>query len=523
MNNTLMTILSMLLLAQPAAQAAGTLVYGAPGEPVTLNAGTGIDSPSLQAEAQIYNRLIDFKPGTADLMPSLATAWKSSANATVWTFTLRRGVTFHDGTPVNASAVLFNVNRWWDKADPNRFGATFEIWPQLLGGNKGEAGSFVKSVSKQGEYTVVFTLNKPVTAFPALIGSYYFGIASPSAVKKLGSKYGTPAGGAVGSGPFVYQSWKTGDRLNMKPNAAYWGQKSKVDALVFRFIKDPSQRLNEVKAGTVDFASNLNPDAAAEIKADKRLQLLLPPPFNVGLLNMNVRHAALKNTKVREAIRFAINRAAIVQGFWGELGSVDNSLLPASMSWANNKNIPGIKYNPQVAKRLLAEAGYPNGFSVDLWYPSISRAYLPTPKPVAEAIAADLNAVGIKVTLKTEDWPKYLADRHKGVFDMYLYGWSGDYNDPDNFYSAFYGDTGSDDINFNPGNIVNILTKGRAALTQSAKAPYYQQLHELTYNANVRLPLVHSAAPSVARSYVKGWILGPLSTTGALNLITLQK
>lgn len=106
---------------------------------------------------------------------------------------------------------------------------------------------------------------------------------------------------------------------------------------------------------------------------------------------------------------------------------------------------------------------------------------------------------------------------------MYLYGWSGDYNDPDNFYSAFYGDTGSDDIGFNPGNILRILSQGRAATTQAGKATYYQQLHELTYNANVRIPLVHSAAPSVARTYVKGWVLGPLSTVGALNLIRIEK
>lgn len=518
--------LGLLLSAQ--AQALSTLVYGAPGEPVALNAGSGIDSPSLQAEAQLYNRLIDFKPGTAELIPALATSWKSNADATVWTFTLRQGVKFHDGTPFNADAVLFNVNRWWNKADPNRFGASFEIWPQLLGGNKGEAGSFLKSVAKRGDSTVIFTLNKPVTAFPALIGSYYFGIASPTAVKKQGVKYGTPAGGAVGTGPFTYQSWKTGDRLTMTANKTYWGQKAKVEQLVFRFIKDPAQRLNEVKAGAIDFTSNLNPEAVAQIKADQHLQMLLPPPFNVGLLNMNVRNAALKNTKVREAIRFAINRPAIVEAFWGELGKVDNNLLPASMSWANSKGVPGVTYTPQnvqVAKRLLSEAGYPNGFSIDLWYPPISRAYLPNPKPVAEAIAADLASIGIRVNLKTEDWAKYLEDRHKGVFDMYLYGWSGDYNDPDNFYSAFYGDTGSDDIGFNPGNILilRILSQGRAATTQAGKATYYRQLHELTYNANVRIPLVHSAAPSVARTYVKGWVLGPLSTVSALNLIRIEK
>ena len=520
MQKGFLTLLTLTLLSQ--AGAAGPLVYGAPGEPVNLNPGNGGDSPSLQGDAQIYDRLIDFKPGTADLVPSLATSWKSNAAATVWTFTLRQGVKFHDGTPFNADAVIFNVNRWWDKKNAYRYGATFDVWPQLLGGNKGEAGSLLRSVSKSGD-TVVFTLNKPVTAFPALIGSYYFGIASPTAVKKQGTRYGTPAGSAVGTGAFILESWKAGDRLNFRPNPNYWGTRSTLDRLVFRFIKDPAQRLNEVRAGTVDFTSNLNPEATAQIKADKRLTLVLPTSFNVGLLNMNVRHPALKNAKVREAIRFAVNRPAIVDAFWGELGIVDNSMLPPSMAWANSKNVPPVKVNAQVAKRLLTEAGYPNGFSIDLWYPSISRNYLPTPKPVAEAIAADLGAIGIKVNLKTEDWPKYLEDRRAGVFQMYLYGWGGDYNDPDNFYSAFYGDKGSDDIGFNPGNILNTLNKGRAALTQAQKAPYYKQLHELTYNANVRLPLVHSTAPAAARTYVKGWITGPLSTVGSLNLIKVQK
>ncbi|WP_019586741.1 ABC transporter substrate-binding protein [Deinococcus apachensis] len=513
-------LLGTLLLGQ--ALAAGTLVYGAPGEPVNLNPGNASDSPSLQGQVQIYDRLVHFKPGTATPVPGLATAWKSNANATQWTFTLRQNVKFHDGTPFNADAVIFNVNRWWDPKNPYRYGGTFEIWGELMGGYKGQSGSLLKSISKVNANSVRFTLSRGVTAFPDLLGTDYFGIASPTAVKKLGAKYGTPASGAVGTGPFRYVSWRTGDRLVLKPSPNYWGTRSTLDQMIFRFIKDPSQRLNELRAGTVDFTSNLDPQVAKSIKADPNLRLVLPPAFNVGLLNMNVRNKALSNTKVREAIRFAVNRPAIVDAFWGDLGATDNSLLPPALNWANSKDVPKVTYNPAVAKRLLAEAGYPNGFSVDLWYMPISRSYFPQPKPVAEAIAADLGAIGIKVNLRTEDWAKYLEDRQKGRFDLFLYGWSGDYSDPDNFYSAFYGDAGSDDIGFDPGNINALLGKGRAALDRQAKARVYAQLQELTYNANVRLPIVHSAAPAAARTRVKNWITGPLGTVGSLNLIRVE-
>ncbi|BDP41450.1 ABC transporter substrate-binding protein [Deinococcus aetherius] len=509
-------LLTALLATLPSAGAA-TLVFGANGDPVSLEPGNITDGISILVQRQIYDTLVDFKDGTTDLAPGLATSWKSNPNATQWTFTLRPNVRFHDGTPMNADAVVFNVSRWWDPKHPYGFrdqGRTFEIVGELLGGYKGDPTAVIKNIVKVNDNTVRFDLNKPSSVFPNVMAAGYFGIASPTAIRKDGAKYGTPASKPVGTGPFIFQSWRTGDRVTLLPNKLYWGEKPKVDQLVIRAIKDPSQRLNELKAGTIDFANDLTPEALKNVQADRNLVAVKRPSFNVGFVSLNNRNQYLKNDKVRQAISMAINKDAIVEAFWPGLGVSNASFLPPVLGWANSKSVPAdYKFDPQAAKRMLAEAGYPNGLSIDLWYMPVSRPYFPSPKPIAEAIAADLSAIGIKVNLKTEDWAKYLDDRNKEPgFDMYMIGWTGDYGDPDNFYSAYYGATASDDINWNPPQLQRLLEQGRAAVSQADKAKIYSQIHEITYNANYRIPVVHSQPLAAARTYVKGWVPSPLGS-----------
>ncbi|MFW8626132.1 ABC transporter substrate-binding protein [Deinococcus sp. ME38] len=513
------------LLSTLSAASAATLVFGGNGEPVSLESGNITDGISILVQRQIYDTLVDFKPGSTDLAPGLATSWKANANNTAWTFTLRKGVRFHDGTPMNADAIVFNLSRWWDKSHPYGFrdqGRTFEIVGELLGGYKGDATAVIKNIVKVNDTTVRIDLNKPSSVLPNVMAAGYFGIASPTAIKKEGAKYGTPASKPVGTGPFIFQSWRTGDRVTLLPNKLYWGEKAKVDQLVIRNIKDASQRLNELKAGTIDFANDLTPDSLKSVQADKNLVAVKRPSFNVGFVSMNNRNQYLKNQSVRQAISMAINKKAIVEGFWNGLGVSNASFVPPVMSWANSSKVPAdYKFDPAAAKKMLADAGYPNGFSIDLWYMPVSRPYFPTPKPIAEAIAADLSAIGIKVNLKTQDWAKYLEDRNKEPgFDMYMIGWTGDYGDPDNFYGAYYGANASDDINWNPANVETLLQQGRAAATQEAKAKVYSQLHEITYNAAYRIPMVHSNPLAAARSYVKGWAPSPLGSE-PFNTITV--
>jgi peptide/nickel transport system substrate-binding protein len=517
-------LLTAALALVPSAGAA-TLVFGANGDPVSLESANITDGISILVQRQIYDTLVDFKNGTTDPVPGLATSWKSNANATQWTFTLRRNVRFHDGTPMNADAIIFNLSRWWDKAHPYGFrdqGRTFEIVGELLGGYKGDASAVIKNIVKVNDYTVRVDLNKSSSVFPNVIGSGYFGIASPTAIRKDGAKYGTPASKAVGTGPFIFQSWRTGDRVVLLPNKLYWGEKAKVDQLVIRSIKDASQRLNELKAGTIDFTNDLTPDALRSVQSDKNLVAVKRPSFNVGFVSLNNRNQYLKVAKVREALSMAINKKAIAEAFWNGLGVSNASFVPPVLAWANSSKVPSdYKFDPAAAKKMLADAGYPNGFSLDLWYMPVSRPYFPTPKPIAEAIAADLSAIGVKVNLKTEDWAKYLEDRNKEPgFDMYMIGWTGDYGDPDNFYSAYYGPNASDDINWNPPELQKLLEQGRAATSQADKAKAYAQIHEITYNANYRIPMVHSNPLSAARTYLKGWVPSPLGSE-AYNTISL--
>lgn len=507
---------------------ASTLVYGGNGEPVSLEPANVSDDVSLVVQRQIYDTLVDFREGTVQPVPGLATSWKPNAQNTSWTFTLRRGVKFHDGTPLNADAVVFNWLRFWDPKNPYGYrdqGHTYEIVGELLGGFKGDSNSVIKNIVKVNNSTVRFDLNRPFSAFPAVIGSAYFGIASPTAIKKDGAKYGTPASKPVGTGPFVFQSWKTGDRVTMSANKNYWGNKAKVDTLVIRSIKDPSQRLNELKASTIDFTSDLTPDSLKDIRADHNLTAVLKPSFNVGFLSLNNNNQYLKNQKVRQAISMSINKKEIVSAFWNGLGQSNASFLPPTLAWANSKKVPAdYKYDPVTAKKLLSEAGYPNGFSLDLWYMPVARSYFPDPKPIAEAIAADLSAIGIKVNQRTEDWAKYLDDRNKKPgFDMYMIGWTGDYGDPDNFYGAYYGPNASEDIGYSNPQLNALLEKGRATTMQAAKAAIYAQIHDITYKAAYRIPVVHSQPLSAARSYVKGWVPSPLGNETFNNISLVGK
>ncbi|MBD0395188.1 MAG: ABC transporter substrate-binding protein, partial [Microcoleus sp. C1-bin4] len=324
----------------PAAVPAGALVYGAGGPPVNLEPGNITDGNSVIVIDQIYNRLTDFKPGTVELEPSLATEWSSSKDGKTWTFKLRSGVKFHDGTDFDAEAVKFNVDRWWDAKNPNGYresGKAYQIWKAFFGGFKGDKNSLVKEVAVVDKSTIKFVLNQPFAAFPSAIGSAYFGMASPAAVKKAGAKYGTPGSLAVGTGPFVFQEWRSGDRIVLEKNPNYWKTGApKVNQLVIRFVDDPAARLAQLRSGQLDFTVDLTPDQLKEVQGDPNLEAVVRPSFNVGYLALNPSYEPLSKPEVRRAIAQTINKPAIVQAFWGELGKHDSQFIPPALNWAGS-------------------------------------------------------------------------------------------------------------------------------------------------------------------------------------------
>lgn len=512
--------------ASPAAVPTGALVFGSSGQPVNLEPGNITDGNSIYVQQQIYDRLLESKPGTTEVESALATEWSASADGKTWTFKLRPGVKFHDGTAFDAAAVKFNIDRWWDRNHPNGYrnaGKTYEIWQQLFGGFKGEPDSLLQELKIVDPATVQFLLKQPFAAFPKAIASGFFGMASPTAIKKVGASYGTPGSLAVGTGAYVFKEWRTGDRVVLAKNPDFWrSDLPKTGQLVTRFIQDPAARLAQLRAGQVDLTVDLAPDQKKELDADANLQAVARPSFNVGYLALNPSYKPLADARVRQAIAYAINRPAIVQAFWGELGRHDPHFLPDALAWANSPNLEPYPFEPQKAKQLLAEAGYANGFDLELWYMPVSRPYFPTPKPIAEAFAADLSAIGIRVSLKTKDWAAYLADRRKPPgYQSFMLGWTGDYGDPDNFYYAHYGPGSTSDIgNWKNDRVFQLLNQGRATPDQPGRAKIYAEVDEILYKEVLRIPIVHSQPLLAQRKSIDGWIPSPL---GSEAFETVQK
>lgn len=270
----------------------------------------------------------------------------------------------------------------------------------------------------------------------------------------------------------------------------------------------------QLRSGQIDFTVDLVPDQKSEIDRDSTLVVTSRPSFNVGYLALNPSYKPLADVRVRQAIAHAINQQAIVQAFWGGLAENSPHFLPDTLSWAQAPNLKPYEFNPQKAKDLLSQAGFPNGFTLELWYMPVSRPYFPVPKPIAEAFAADLNAVGIRVSLKTQDWAAYIADRLKSPgYQAFMLGWTGDYGDPDTFYYPHFGAGSTKDLgNWKNDRLQQLLDQARSSTDQEVRSKIYAEVDQILHREILRLPIVHSKPLLVQRNTVKNWIPSPLGT-----------
>ncbi|MBC8163306.1 MAG: ABC transporter substrate-binding protein, partial [Roseiflexaceae bacterium] len=507
-----------------AAGVEGFLIYGGSGEPDSLDSMNTTTGTALIVAQQIQETLVGFEPGTLDLVPELAESWEANADSTEWTFILKEGVKFHDGTDFNAEAVAFNFNRLADPEFEFGFraeGNTFPIFPDIFGGFVGEENSVWQSVEAVDETTVKFTLTRPVPLFPNLVAASYFGLSSPEAVRTAGVTYGTPEGGAVGTGPFVFESWTPAQSLTLTRNEDYWGEKAKMPGVIVRFIADASARLAELQSGAIDFTVNLAPDARTTIEGSSDLQLVELEPFNIAYLSLNINNKPFDDVRVRQAMAYAIDKQAILDGFYGGIGTVADDFLPDGLSWARPTDPEPYAYDPEKAKALLAEAGYADGFStmtisdgtevpLELWYMPVSRPYYPTAQPVAEAYATYFADIGVQVELKTEDWGVYLDNWDAGNKNgMVMLGWTGDYGDPNNFLFTHFGPGNEDEAGYTNPELYEVLQQAGSATSQDEAAALFQQAGATINQDMPRIPIVHAPPVFAQRAAVTGWLPNP--------------
>lgn len=331
-------------LIRSSAPSVTSLVFGRGGDSLTLDPALVLDGESAKVCDMIYDTLIQYRDDTTEISPGLAEAWDSSADGLTWTFYLRQGVQFHDGTPLDADAVVFSFTR--PKAVLRDFHA-----------------EFINQVIALDAYTVQIQLNASYAPFISTMAGTSFSIVSPAAVQHFGDSFGDDS--AVGTGPFKFVQWEKGDRIVLEANEAHWAGQPPLDRFTFRSIPDNSLRLMELQEGNIHAMEFPNPEEIPLIETDPQLELAMQSSLNIGYLAMNFDKPPFDILKVRLAINHAINKTEIIDRLYQGTGIPAKNPIPPAL-WSYDETIEDYEYNPELAMQLLAEAGYPDGFETTL-------------------------------------------------------------------------------------------------------------------------------------------------------------
>jgi ABC-type transport system substrate-binding protein len=485
----------------------GTLIFGRGGDSVNLDPAMVTDGESLNVTDNIFDSLVTTKLGTTDIVPALASKWEISKDGLSYTFDLRPGVKFHDGTPVNADAVIFSFMR---QKDPNheayKFGGPY-VYFKSLG-----LDTLIKEIKKVDDLKVAFVLTRQESPFLSCLSMQSFAIVSPTAVRKLKNDFGKEP---VGSGPFIFKKWERNQKIILTANESYWDGAPHVKTLVFRSIPDNNTRLLEMMAKKIHVMDNPNPDDISTLKTKmgKDVAFSEQAGFNVGYLAMNNEKKPFDNVLVRRAISYAINKEGIVKAIYAGYGKTAKNPMPPTL-WGHDDAIPGYEYNPEKAKKLLKEAGLEKGFSTTLWAMPVPRPYMPDGRKVAEAIQGDLAKVGIEVKIVSYEWGTYLDKTQQGEHDMALLGWTGDIGDPDNFlYVLLDKDNAvkpAQNISFYKSEKLHkVLVDAKKEPNQNKRIALYKKAQEIIFEDAPLVPIAHSITVIPTLEGVQNFVLDP--------------
>ena len=493
--------LSLVAMTVAASVQAKTLVYCSEGSPEGFNpqlftSGTTYDASSVP----LYNRLVEFKIGTTEVIPGLAEKWEVSEDGKTYTFHLRKGVKWHDNKEfkptreLNADDVVFSFDRQKNAQNPY---------------HKVSGGSY--------EYFEGMGLPelRPEAPFLADLAMDFASILSKEYADAM-MKAGTPEKldlNPIGTGPFQLQQYQKDSRIRYKAFDGYWGTKPKIDTLVFSITPDASVRYAKLQKNECQVMPYPNPADIARMKQDKSINLMEMPGLNVGYLSYNVQKKPLDDVKVRQALTYAVNKDAIIKAVYQGAGVAAKNLIPPTM-WGYNDDVQDYTYDPEKAKALLKEAGLEKGFSIDLWAMPVQRPYNPNARRMAEMIQADWAKVGVQAKIVTYEWGEYLKRAKDGEHQTVMMGWTGDNGDPDNFFATLFScaasEQGSNYSKWCYKPFEDLIQPARATDDHNKRVELYKQAQVVMHDQAPALIIAHSTVFEPVRKEVKGYVVDPL-------------
>ncbi len=490
-----------------------TFIFAASADPASLDPAIAQDGETFRVSRQIFEGLVGTKPGTADPAPLLAEEWVSAEDGMSHTFTLKEGVTFHDGTPFNAEAVCFNFDRWYNWTGLLASEALGYYYNKLFKGYASNpADAVYKSCTPNGDNEVTIELNKPFAGFVASLSLPAFGMQSPSALQEfkadeVGGTAEAPAlseyakAHPVGTGPFQFESWKPGENVTLTAYEDYWGEQGQIEEIIFRVIDDPTARRQALEAETIDGYDLVGP---ADTKAleDAGFTMVSRPPFTILYLAFNQAVPELQDIRVRQALSHAVDKEALITQVLPEGTELATQFVPPVVN-GYNEDVTTYEYDVDKAKSLLEEAGFTADKPLTLTfnYPvNVSRPYMPDPEQIFTVLSKQLEEAGVMVTPETDAWSPDYLDKITGTADhgIHLLGWTGDYNDTDNFVGVFFGQK-SAEWGFDNPELFQMLTEARGVPDLDEQTELYEEINAEVAEFIPGVPLAHPA-PTLAFS-----------------------
>jgi peptide/nickel transport system substrate-binding protein len=425
-------------------QGSGNLIAAIAGEPDQLDPQKTTAYFSFEVLENVFDTLVE-PDANLEMRPALAESWSVSPDQLSWSFQLRKGVTFQDGSPFTADDVVYSYRRIIDEklSNVDKFSAVTEV-------------------SAPNPDTVLIRVKQPTPNLLTNLG----GFKGMAIVQRKNIESGQIATHPVGTGPFAFASQKSGDSITLTANPNYWGGRPKVPGVTFRFISEPSTALSALQAGEIDWTDSIPTQRVAQLKNDDSIKLAVTPSNDYWYLALNEAREPWKDPRVRQAIAYAIDRKAIVQATSYGTAAANQLAIPEGNPWFTPYE--KYRYDLDEAKRLLAEAGAaPKNMDM------LVTSEYPETVTAAQVIADNLKPLGITVNIRTVDFATWLDEQNTGNFDMLMMGWLGNI-DPDDFYYAQHHTDGSSNAQkFSNPDVDRLLDAGRVEVNRQARQQDY--------------------------------------------------
>lgn len=462
-----------------------TLIWAQGADVTSMDPHQGKETPAVEVTDQIFDTLTVVNPATNELEPQIAESWEQTDDLT-YVFKIRQGIKFHDGSDLTAEDVKFSLDRAINSAS-----VSYIV-------------DFIDNVEVNDDYTVTVTTKFPYA--PALRNlSVPFAAIVPKAIVEADEEgFKT---NPVGCGPYKFVEWKQGDSVTLEAFDDYFGGKPATKNLIMKVIPEAAQRTIALETGEVDLAYTLASNDVDKIRENPDLQLFEGPSMACEYISMNMNKAPFDDVRVREAINLAIDRQLIVDTILNGAGTVADSIIAPDVFGYSS---PGAyEYNPERAKELLAEAGYPDGFSTSLWT-SDSQTRI----EVCQAITAMLMEVGIECNVEVMEFGRFIEQTSNGDHDMAIFGWTTSSKDADyTFYSLEHSSQQGAPGNrtfINDPEVDALIEEARQTTDEQVRLDTYKELQVLLKEINNNAPIYYSDVVVGANAKVEGFVPDPI-------------